>query len=166
MALNALIRPAFAIVSLILLLVVACTTHPADTPEAEKTSALPGRILEAKKPQSVPLPARRMESAGSKLKPAKGPSPDPSTDETQKNHASDNIDWGREAALDEIMAMAKNSEIQQIEWHVMPNVIRAQAVDGRVLHIKNENKGIDIRNTLIKAGINLGKGGIVFRHVF
>jgi hypothetical protein len=163
---NESIRPTFAVASLILLVAVACGTHPAGAPEAEKTKALPGRTQEAKEPQPVPLPARRVESAGSRLKPTKSPSPDPLIDETPKDQTSNTINWGREATLDEIMAMAKSGEIQQIEWHVLPNVIRAQAANGRIFHIRNENKGIDMRNTLIDAGVNLGKGGIVFRHVF
>jgi hypothetical protein len=165
-ALSESIGSTFPFASLILLVAAACGTRPAGVPEAEKAIALPGRIQEAKEPQSAPLPARRVESAGSKLKPTKGPSPDPLMVETPKNQDSGTINWGREATLDEIMAMAKNGEIQQIEWHVMPNVIRAQAADGRIFHIRNENKAIDIRNTLISAGINLGRDGIVFRHVF
>lgn len=163
---NESIRPTLAVASLTLLMAVACGTHPIGAPEAEKTKALPGQIQEAKETQSVPLPARRVESAGSRLQPAKSPPPDPLIDETPKDQTSNTINWGREATLDEIMAMAKSGEIQQIEWHVLPNVIRAQAANGRIFHIRNENKGIDMRNTLIDAGVNLGKGGIVFRHVF
>ncbi len=76
------------------------------------------------------------------------------------------MDWGREITLDEIIAMAKSGGIQKIEWHVMPNIIRAQAPDGRVSHLKNQNKGVDIRNALINAGIRIGKDGIDFRYVF
>jgi hypothetical protein len=161
-----LVRPMFAIASLILLLGVACGTHPAGAPETETTKALPRQIREAQGPPSVAMPPQREEFAGNKLKREESPSPDPVIDETPKDSAAKKIDWGREATLDEIMAMAKNGEIPQIEWHVMPNVIRAEAADGRIFHIRNENKGIDIRNTLIRAGISIGKGGISFRHVF
>ncbi len=166
MALSESLGSTFAFASLILLVAAACGTHPAGGPEAEKAKALPGQIQEANEPQSAPLPARRVESGFSELKPTKSPSPDPLMVETPRNQGSGTIHWGREATLDEIMAMAKNGEIRQIEWHVMPNVIRAQAADGRLFHMRNENKAIDIRNTLIGAGINLGRDGIVFRHVF
>ena len=76
------------------------------------------------------------------------------------------INWGRETTAGEIVAMAKIGEIREIEWHVMPNIIRAVASDGRIFHVKNENKGIDLRGMLVKAGVKVGKGGVDFRHVF
>jgi len=163
---NKSIRLTFGIALLTIFLAVACGTRPAGDPEAEKTKSIPAGIQKAKESPSVPLPAQRMKSAGGKVQSAISPSPDLLTGETPGEDASNKIDWGREATHDEIMAMAKSGEIQQIEWHVMPNVIRAQALDGRIFHIRNENKGIDIRNTLTNAGVHLGKGGIVFRHVF
>ena len=163
---NRSIRLTFGIALLTIFLAVACGTHPAGAPEAEKAKSIPADIQKAKESPSVPLPAQRIKSAGGKVKSAISPSPHLLTGETPREDASNKIDWGREAALDEIMAMAKSGEIQQIEWHVMPNIIRAQALDGRIFHIRNENKEIDIRNTLTNAGIRLGKDGIVFRHVF
>ncbi len=150
---------------MVLLMAIACGTRPGAR-ETEKSGLHPAEIREVKEPLPVILPVQRKESAGEKIKQAKGRSPEAVTDETPKNHASIAIDWGRAATLDGIIGMAKNSEIRQIEWHVMPNVIRAQASDGRIFHIRNENKGIDIRNALLNAGVNLGKGGIIFRHVF
>ena len=79
---------------------------------------------------------------------------------------SEKIKWGREIKLDELLALAKSGRIREIEWHVMPNVIRAVASDGRAFYFKNENRGVDLRNLLISAGIQMGKGGISFRHVF
>jgi hypothetical protein len=76
------------------------------------------------------------------------------------------IDWGREVKLDELMEMAKRGRIQEIQWYVMPNVIRAVASGGRAFYLKNENRGVDLRKLLIDAGIHIGKGGINFRHVF
>ncbi len=84
----------------------------------------------------------------------------------EKPNRAPEIDWGKEITLDEIIAMAKSGQIQEIEWHVMPNIIRAQASDGRIFHIRNENKGVDLRNKLINAGVRIGEGGISFRHVF
>lgn len=79
---------------------------------------------------------------------------------------SEKVNWGREITLDEIIAMAKGGQIEEIEWHVMPNILRAQASGGRIFHLRNENKGIDLRNKLLNAGVRIGNGGIIFRHVF
>ena len=159
-------RLIFAIASLIILLDAACATHPAGAPEAGKNRALPATIQESKAPLPVPLPVQRIESSGGKAKPAKNPSHGPFTAEKPRDQSSNKIHWGREVALDEMIAMAKHGEIRQMEWHVMPNIIRAQAEDGRIFHIRNENKDIDIRSALIEADIIIGKGGISFRHVF
>lgn len=151
---------------LAMFLAVACGRRPDVSPDAEKTEAIPKNLPKEKEPQAVSLPAKKTETAGNKAKSAQNSATDPSADETPTNPANNKIEWGREAALDEILAMAKGGEIQQIEWHVMPNIIRAQTLDGRIFHIKNEDKEIDLRNTLIKAGIPVGKGGISFRHLF
>ena len=80
--------------------------------------------------------------------------------------AEDETDWGREISLDELIAMTRGGQIQEIQWHVMPNILRAMASDGRIFHFRNENKGVDLRNTLINAGVKIGKGGVSFRHFF
>jgi len=80
--------------------------------------------------------------------------------------ASEEIDWGREVRLDEMIAMAQSGQILEIQWHVMPNILRAQAADGGIFHLRNENKGVDLRNALIEAGVRIGKDGVQFRHVF
>ena len=152
--------------ALAMFLAVACSRRPDVSPDAEKTETIPQNLPKEKEPQPVSLPAKRTETVGHKVKSAQNSATDASADKTPTDPANNKIDWGREAALDEILAMAKSGAIQQIEWHVMPNIIRAQTIDGRIFHIKNENKGIDIRNTLIKSGIQVGKGGISFRHLF
>jgi hypothetical protein len=76
------------------------------------------------------------------------------------------IDWGREATATEIVAMAKDGKIREIEWHIMPNILRALATDGRIYYVKNANKGVDMRGMLLKEGVRVGKGGVEFRHVF
>ncbi len=86
--------------------------------------------------------------------------------EVPSDRISEKVNWGREITLDEIIAMAKDGQIQEIEWHVMPNILRAQASGGRIFHLRNENKGVDLRNKLINAGVRIGNGGITFRHVF
>jgi hypothetical protein len=163
---NKSIRPIFAIALLGICLVVACESRPGGSPEAERTNAVPVDSRKTKEQQAAPLPARPMESAGRKIQRAKTQTSNPLTDETPSESALDKIDWGQETALDEFIAMAKSGGFHQVEWHVMPNIIRAQTPDGRVFHIRNESKEIDIRNTLIKAGIQVGKGGINLRYVF
>lgn len=86
--------------------------------------------------------------------------------ESLKDNSLVEVAWGREVNLDEMMAMAKKGRIVEIQWHIMPNILRAQASDGGIFHLRNENKGVDLRNTLINAGIKVGKGGVLFRHVF
>ncbi|MBN2320062.1 MAG: hypothetical protein JXR49_13330, partial [Acidobacteria bacterium] len=88
----------------------------------------------------------------------------PSADTVRSDEVE--IDWGREVSLDEMIAMAQGGRIQEIQWHVMPNILRASASDGSVFHLRNENKGVDLRKTLIEAGVKIGKGGIPFRHHF
>ena len=89
-----------------------------------------------------------------------------SEDKSQNRQASNAVNWGREVDIDEITAMAKKDQILEIQWHVMPNILRAESVDGKIYHLKNEDKGVDLRTTLIKAGVSIGKDGILFRHVF
>lgn len=76
------------------------------------------------------------------------------------------INWGNEVNLDQMIAMAKEGRIREIQWHVLPNILRAETGDGKFFHLKNENKGVDLRNTLIKSGIRIGDGGIQFKHLF
>ena len=166
MAFNKSIPSTVTTASLILFLAAACSTHPPGAPETEKTGATSAEITKQKESSSVSSPPQRTEPAERKVEPIKNSSSDSSAGETQRNNDIVEIDWVRETTLDEMLSMAKSGEIQQIEWHVMPNIIRAQASDNRIFHIRNENKGIDIRNALINAGIPTGKGGINFRHVF
>jgi hypothetical protein len=76
------------------------------------------------------------------------------------------IEWGREITLDEMMAMANKNQIEEIQWHVLPNILRARCVDGSTYHLRNENKGVDLRSRLIEAGVRIGTDGLQFRHVF
>jgi hypothetical protein len=79
---------------------------------------------------------------------------------------SEEMEWGDEITLNGLVQMAKDGQIQEIQWHVMPNIIYARTVDSRAFHIKNENKGVDIRKVLEDSGISIGEGGIVFRYLF
>jgi hypothetical protein len=76
------------------------------------------------------------------------------------------IEWGAEVLLDEMIEMAQEGRITEIQWHVLPNILRAQASDGSIYHLRNENKGVDLRNTLIESGVEIGKNGVEFKHVF
>jgi hypothetical protein len=85
------------------------------------------------------------------------------------DHSSDSpgeIDWGRQVTLDEMMAMCREGKIVEIQWHVMPNILRARAQDGSLYHFPNANKGVDLRSRLIEAGVPIGEGGLQFHHVF
>lgn len=80
--------------------------------------------------------------------------------------AATEIDWGRQVTLDEMMAMCREGKIVEIQWHMMPNILRARAQDGSLYHFSNANKGVDLRSKLIDAGVLIGEGGLQFRHVF
>ena len=95
-----------------------------------------------------------------------GSSESTTKDKSHNEHTSDPINWGREVTLDEMVAMVKEGRIEEIQWHVMPNILRAQAFDGQIFHLKNEDKGVDLRNTLINAGVKIGEGGVLFKHFF
>ena len=89
-----------------------------------------------------------------------------SREEEVSRNGEPEIDWGVEIGLDEMMALAKAGSIAEIEWHVMPNVLRAKAADGSIYSLRNENKGVDLRSRLIEAGVRIGEDGVRFRHVF
>ena len=108
-------------------------------------------ITKNQRPESIPLEATE---------------PHTPQNASQDDHSSTDIDWGMETDLDEMISMAKNGRIVDIEWHVLPNILRARTGDGGIFHLKNENKGVDLRNTLIKSGVKIGKEGVLFSHVF
>jgi hypothetical protein len=140
-------------------LLAACGTPPSGGPDdsGTKTTAQVQQAASATQPK---------ETAERKAGPAKAAPPVAPAGESSKDDSFEKVDWGREITLDAVVAMAKRGQIQDIQWHVMPNVIRIQAADGRIFHIKNENKGVDLRKTLIDAGVRIGKGGIPFRYKF
>ena len=80
------------------------------------------------------------------------------TPDSKQEESSSEVDWGREVNLDEMITMAREARIREIQWHVMPNILRAETSDGEIFHLRNENKGVDLRNTLINAGVKVGKG--------
>jgi hypothetical protein len=151
---------------LAILLSAGCGSHPAGSPEAESIG-LTSKHTQEKAPQSsTSAIAQSKEPAEANEGQIKFQSPNPAQDKPSVSKSSDKVNWGREITLEEILSMAKAGELKEIEWHVMPNIIRLFAWDGRVFHFRNENKGVDLRNVLINQGIQLGKDGVVFRHVF
>jgi hypothetical protein len=147
-------------------LLVACGEQSSGSPEAGKPKIAADVASQEGKLPAVSSPADPTEPEKSKPKPPEIIPADPPEDKSQKEQAFEDVDWGREVNLDEMIAMAKKGQIVEIQWHVMPNILRAQASDGLIFHLRNENKGVDLRNTLINAGVKVGKGGVLFRHVF
>jgi len=147
---------------LTIVLLAACGSQPAGSPEGGKIKAMPQNLQKEKERQPAYSAVEPKEPAEPKIV----SSMDPASDKAPKDQTLEKVDWGREITLNEIIAMAHNGQIREIEWHVMPNIIRILASDGSLFHFRNENKGVDLRNTLINAGIRIGRGGVVFRHVF
>ena len=98
--------------------------------------------------------------------PKEGSLPQTDKKESLQKQSLVEVDWGREVYLNEMIEMAREDRIKEIQWHVMPNILRAETSDGNIYHLRNENKGVDLRNTLIDEGVRIGKGGVLFRHVF
>ncbi len=87
-------------------------------------------------------------------------------DEPGSEEGAEEIDWGEEIGLDTVIELAKRDDLVEIQWHVMPNIIRVLIADGSIYHFRNENSGIDIIRTLENAGITVGKGGVTVRFSF
>ena len=92
--------------------------------------------------------------------------PVPPSGEQEKDLDLMDVNWGREISLNDMIVMAREGRIKEIQWHMLPNILRARAYDGEVFHIRNDDKSVDLRNTLVKAGVEVGEGGLLFRHVF
>lgn len=163
---NRLTRLFLVIILPAILLLAACGEQPGGSPEAVKPKTAAGIDSQEEKIPAVSSPAEPVEPEKPELKPREIISHDPPENKSQKERAVEDIDWGREVNLDEMITMAKKGQIVEIQWHVMPNILRAQASDGRIYHLRNENKGVDLRNTLINAGVKVGKEGILFRYLF
>lgn len=131
------------------------------TPKASKRD-IPSQA-NASPPSPPAVPATK--AAGRRVQLSENP-PARSTMQAKEDGGLEKIEWGHEASAAEIIAMAKNGEIREIEWHIMPNILRAVASDGRIFFVRNENKGLDMRGMLADAGVQVGKGGVAFRHVF
>ena len=150
----------------VLLLLTACGDPPAPVSKERRTKTTSQNLQQKEEPPRFPPPEQQKEPVERKEIPVETASPDPYIEETTQDNGFVVVDWGREISLDEIMTMAKSGRIRKIEWHVMPNIIRFLTVDDKIFHLRNENKGIDIRSKMTDAGLKVGKGGIDLQHVF
>ena len=171
---NRLMKPIWGTLAVVVFLLAACGESPINdpelgNPEISVSEIVPKEELPAISPDPQPPESEELES-----KIPENPLPDPAEEappvpaevQSQREASDEEIDWGQEVNLAEMIAKAKSGEIREIQWHVMPNVLRAQTFNNRIFHLKNENKGVDLRNTLISAGVKVGRGGVTFRHVF
>ncbi len=159
-------RPIWIIASLALILPAACLIQSDGGSETTKTKSATQSPQIAKQSNPDSADAQSIAPEADKPKPAKTPSLDLSIGNAPEDPDIGKIDWGQEIPLDEILAMAKSGRVQEIEWYVMPNTIRILDLDGKLFHLRNERKSVDMRNKLINEGVKIGKGGISFRHVF
>jgi hypothetical protein len=143
-----------------------CGEQPSGSPVAAKSKEMSKAPEVARTVSAIPLEAESIRPEKRESAPAKTVVPGSDEEKPSPEEKADDIDWGAEITLDEMIAMAKSGKIREIQWHVMPNILRAETTDHRIFHLRNENKSVDLRNTLISAGIRVGKGGIIFRHVF
>lgn len=81
-------------------------------------------------------------------------------------NGAEQIDWGQEVSPEKLLKLARSEDLFEIQWHVMPNVIRILMKGGEIYHVKNEKLSLDILKYLENAGIKVGKGGITFRYSF
>jgi len=163
---NKLMHLIWIILSAAIFLLAACTENSIDNPELSNSETIAPGIVPKEKLPVIPTAPQPPESENQEAKIAESPSPAPVEEDPLKETAGEEIEWGKEVDLAEMIAKARSGEIREIQWHVMPNVLRAQAFDDHIFHLKNENKGVDLRNTLINAGVKVGRGGVTFNHVF
>jgi hypothetical protein len=155
------LQPLFIVLLQLILLSFGCGNQSPDVTEDGKGKAI----------TSGSIQGGGLSATASSTGPTESESSQDTLSERAKNESPGQgplveVDWGREVNLDEMIAMAREDRIREIQWHVMPNILRAEASDGKIFHIKNENKGVDLRNKLIDAGVRIGRKGVIFRHVF
>jgi hypothetical protein len=163
---NKLIKAILGISCAIIFLLSACGGSPVDRSESGNPKTTVHDITPKEELPEVPSTEKPKESEKPKSVISENIPPDSAEEEPAREKDSEDIEWGQEIGLAEMIEKAKSGEIREIEWHVMPNVLRAQAWDHRIFHLKNEDKGVDLRNTLMSAGVKIGEGGVIFRHVF
>ncbi len=160
------IQTLFMILLQVIFLSLGCGNQSADTTEDGKAREA---TQDSRLEEELLMTASSIESTETDVsqdKPIQGTSSETAKKESLQQQSLGEVDWGREVDLDEMITMAKKGQIVEIQWHIMPNILRAEASDGEVFHLRNENKGVDLRNALINAGVKVGKGGVLFRHLF
>jgi hypothetical protein len=160
------IQTLLMILSQAIFLSMGCGNQSADMTEDGKARVVTQDSRQEEELLTTPSSIEPTESDMSQDKPIQGTSPETGKKKSLQQQSLGEVDWGREVDLDEMIAMAKKGQIVEIQWHIMPNILRAEASDGEIFHLRNEDKGVDLRNTLINAGVKVGKGGVLFRHLF
>lgn len=163
---NRLIQLIWITLSAAVFLLAACTESSIDRAEYNNQETIAPEIVPKDELPEIPPDPQPPEHEEQEVENPENLLPDSIEEDPPKETAGGEIDWGQEIDLAGMIAKAKSGEIREIQWHVMPNVLRAQTFDDRIFHLKNENKGVDLRNTLISAGVQVGRGGVEFRHVF
>lgn len=163
---NRLMQLIWIILSAAAFLLAACTESSVDSPDLRNPETFAPEVEPKEELPAIPPDPQPPESEDQEAKIPESSSPVPVEEDPPAEPAGEEIDWGQEVDLAEMIAKARSGEICEIQWHVLPNILRAQAYDGRIFHLRNENKGVDLRNKLISEGVQIGKGGIEFQHVF
>ena len=163
---NIPMRSIWAISCAAIIMLAACGDASIDNPELNNPDRIASDIVQEEELPAIPSREQAKEPEEAKTETPEIRLPDPVKEDPPEETGTEVIEWGQEIDLAEMIAKARSGEIQEIQWHVMPNVLRAQTLDDRIFHLKNENKGVDLRNALIDAGVQIGSGGVIFRHVF
>lgn len=154
------------ILSQVIFLSLGCGNQSSDMAEDGKARVVTQDSRQEEELSATASPMEPTKSDGSQDKPIQSPSSEKLKKGSLQQQSLGEVDWGREIDLDQMIVMAKKGRIVEIQWHIMPNILRAEASDGEIFHLRNENKGVDLRNALINAGVKVGKGGVLFRHLF
>lgn len=163
---NKLMRAILGILCAAIFSLAACGDSSIDNPELSKPEAIAPDIVPKEELPEPPPAVQPPEPEKQQAEIPENRLPDPVEEEFSRDSAAVDVEWGQEIDLAEMIAKAKSGEIREIQWHVLPNILRAEAVDNQIFHLRNENKGVDLRNTLIREGVQIGNRGVTFRHVF
>ena len=131
------------------------TAAPADIPAVESSSATPSSTPG----EDTNSPAKQATSSSARPTSASG-------EDIDAENGAEQIEWGQQVDPEKLLELARSGDVFEIQWHVMPNVIRFMMNDGKIYHLKNAEVSIDILKFLENAGIKVGKEGITFRYSF
>jgi len=105
---------------------VGCGNQSADMTEDGKARAV---TQDSRQEEELFATASSMEptkSNGSQDKPIQGTLSETAKKESLPQQSLGEVDWGREVDLDQMIVMAKKGQIVEIQWHIMPNILRAE----------------------------------------